>query len=187
MRRKWIIGCIGGLVFGLISLIWLLTRTGESPIELGVAISRPEGEHTVLFKASITNKTLHAVKIQGRVQVTYLDQAGAEVAGDFVRLAGSGTDVGGLPPRGFDSVLLEASGSDHIGGVRLRFNYSYDAGPLQRAVSRALNRMRVAAPTGPGKYPLSGYWGWLGRNGFLDGTRKVSYQGTWLGDTKLLQ
>jgi len=187
MNRKWIIPCTGGVILGLILPILWMSIDHESPVALGVSISRSEGEQAVLFKASITNNTRRVVKINGRVQVTYVDEAGSEVAGDFVRLAGSGTDVGGLPPRAFGSVVLRASDSDHITGVCLRFNYSYDAGPLHRAVSCALKGMRIGAPTGPGKFPLNGCWGWLSRNGFLDGTRKMSYQGTWLGDTKLLR
>ena len=182
MNRKWIVPCSSGLIVALILLVLWMSIDHESPVALGVSISQSDGEQAVLFKASITNQTRRVVKINGRVQVMYLDEAGREEAVDFVRLAGSGMDMRGLQPRSFDYLVLMASRSDHITGVRLRFNYNYDAGPLPRAVSRALKGMRIGPPTG--MYPLNGCWGWLNRKGFLDGKRKGSYQGTWGGDTK---
>jgi hypothetical protein len=184
MRHKWLILAAVALALVLSSLIFLMLPPTESSIRLGVNISRREGAET-LFRVSLTNGVSRTVKLADRVQVTYLNETGHESAIDYVRLAGSGTDIGGLPPHGFDSILLRTS--DPVGGVRLRFSYLYDADPLRQLLGRISTKLGFRPPAGQGNWPPSACWRWLIQNGLLDGKYHVTYDRTWFASTNLVQ
>ena len=181
MRHKWLILAAVGLALVLSLLIFLVLPPTQSPIRLGVNISRPEGAET-LFRVCLTNGVSRTIKLVGRVQVTYLDETGRESGVDYVRLAGSGTDIGGLLPDGFDSISLRAS--DSVVGVRLRFGYLYDADPLRQLLARISTKLGLRPPA---RWPPNAFWQWLIRNGVLDGNYHATYDRTWFASTNLVQ
>jgi hypothetical protein len=181
MRHKCLILGTVVLTVALLGICWAFAHP-RMTIRVHVDIARQpqDGASTeAVFTVSVTNLSSRVVKLLGRVNVTYLSENGGG-ATDFVTLAGSGTDIGGLSPGCSDAVLLRVP--EFYRGVRLHFGYTYDVDPFRKALGKALNKPWLLRPPFPARWIR-----WLADNGMLDGKVHAVYEETWFAPADSLR
>jgi hypothetical protein len=66
---------------------------------------------------------------------------------------------------------------EHVGSVRLKLDYCFEANPLRKSVGQCLTALGVCPA-----WPSTSY-AWMRRHGFINGQAIYSYKGTWLVPT----
>jgi hypothetical protein len=197
MGRRFIIGGIAALIAAFLLLFLLASQEPRAAVAVGVEFVHNATYPEATFKAWVTNRSKHPIAL-GDVAIRFRTEAGREVGGQLRTSSPWQGGVepplpGSLRPNAVATVSLRAE--NYYKDARLVFDYSYEANPPCKAVSRCVrlvvlkfrlyphidsDALSVVSRSPSKPVAPSNVWQWLLRRGMLNGRIRTGYVGPWV-------